>query len=288
MHQDFIENRKKLLGYFIKSLTKYNYLLISEEFQMFLRGPADFHKTSFSRRNVTYPQISQKYSKVFEVYAFYDRTPETEKEIGELKSFFELGKGVIEKLEHVCETNQQVFKQIDNGTIRIMGAIKDLTNFYGEKVLEVTTRPAAADPYADLLDWCKTNLLEIKGILEGIGRRGDLEKAKLVTLNNIEEQKRNISKRQSGKKKLIQYFNKKSNEYYISQSENEIQNLVQNVAALDSILNVSAAMILKDEYPEFKSRKIFTLGVVVDISAEKSHQEIESIVAQLKELEAKI
>lgn len=278
----------KLLGYFIKNLSKYRYLLVSEEFQLFLRGPTDFHKSGIMGRPVSYYQISQKYNKVFEQYAFYTRTPETEKEISDVTEFFNHGKGLIEKFEAQCKLSQQVFKQIDDGTNKIMGNIKDLTRFYGEKIIEVRQRDKIEDPYEELLAWTRNTLLEIQGVLEGIGRRADLERSKSLTLQKIEEEKKNILKRQSGKKKIIQYFNKKSSEFYISQSENEIKNLEQSTTSLDCILNFSSAMMLKDEMPDFKNRKIFTLGVVVDISCERSQKELEGIIEQLKELEAKI
>ena len=237
---------------------------------------------------MNYYQIAQKYNKVFEQFVFHVRTPETEQEILELTAFFNQGKAAIDKLEHQCLQNQQLFKQIDNGTNKLMENIKELNGIYGEKTIEVELRQAAEDPYVDLLNWCRNNLLEIKGILDCISRRTDLEKYKVSLSNKIGEENRKIQNRKAGKKKIIQYFNKKSNEYYVNQSENEIHNLEQMISSVDTILNISSAMILKEEIPEFKSNKISTLGIIVDISSEKTEKEIQGFIKQFKDLESKI
>ena len=142
MNPDFIETRRKLLEHFIKDLSKNVYLLISEE----------FHKSGIANRHVNYYQIAQKYNKVFEQFVFHVRTPETEQEILELTAFFNQGKAAIDKLEHQCLQNQQLFKQIDNGTNKLMENIKELNGIYGEKTIEVELRQAAEDPYVDLLN----------------------------------------------------------------------------------------------------------------------------------------
>ena len=132
------------------------------------------------------------------------------------------------------------------------------------------------------------NLLEIKGFLESINRRADFERFRVIISNKIQEEKKKIEKKLLGKKKIIQYFNKKSNEHYINQSEKEIKEHEQMISTIDTILNISEAMILKQAIPEYKSNKFATFQLIVDISSERTEKEIQTIISYLKDLEARI
>ncbi|OMJ71439.1 hypothetical protein SteCoe_30347 [Stentor coeruleus] len=288
LEPNFIESRRKLLEYFLKTLSKYNYLLISEEFQLFLRGPVNFHKQSIVSKSPNFIVIGNKYTKVFESYSAKTTNPEIELEIKQYLAYFQQGKGLLERLEKTCKISENSYNAIDQDTVTMIQGIKELSTFYISNPLDVPERNKEENPYGDLVIWCRNILLEVGGIVEVINRRADIEKYKSTLGMKIEGEKANIEKRKAGKKKIVQYFNKKSQEYYISRSENEINQLEETIRNIDVIINVSGTMILQDEIPEFKNKKLETLLTANEISIDILQKELTSIVKQLKELEKNI
>jgi len=104
----------------------------------------------------------------------------------------------------------------------------------------------------------------------------------------VQDEKKSIANRQAGKKKLIQYLNKKSNEYYISQSEAVLQQLDEILAGIDVILNISAAIILKEEVPGFKQKKINALQIIIEVFEEMSEKGISAFIERYAEIKQKI
>ena len=276
------------MEYFLKNLTKNSYILISEEFQLFLRGPSNYHKSSFVNKLPNYVQIAQKYSKVFENYWSYKRGNDAEKEILNTVQFFETGKGIIEVLEKAAEECQGLFRGFEKRTGLIVEEILELTKMYGKRELYLNPCSPHSDPYGEVKTWCSNNLLEVKGISECVIRRSEIEKYKNLLLSKIQDEKQSIEKRQSGKKKLVQYLNKKSNEYYISQSESSIQQYEETISSLDIILNISAAIYLQEEVPAFKQKKTNTLQIIIEIFEEIGDKELSAFIDQFQEIHSKI
>ena len=272
----------------MKNLTKNSYILISEEFQLFLRGPSSFHKSSAVNKNPNYAQIGQKYSKVFENYWAYKREAEAEKEILGTLEFFEAGKAVIEKLEKAVEESQGLFRAFERKTGEIVEQLQELTKMYEGRELYLDPSGPREDPYSEVRTWCRNNLLEVKGITECVHRRAEIEKLKNSLLYKIQDEKKDIMRRQSGKKKLVQYLNKKSNEYYISQSESNIQTYEETISSLDVILNISAAIFLQEEVPVFKQKKTNTLQIIVEVFEEIGEKEISAFISQFQEIHSKV
>ncbi|OMJ86721.1 hypothetical protein SteCoe_11731 [Stentor coeruleus] len=285
---DFIESHRKLLEYFLKTLSKYNYLLISEEFQLFLRGPINFHKQNIVSKSQNLIVIGTKYTKVFENYITKTTNPDIELEIKQYLAYFQQGKELLERLERVCKINEENYYVIDQDTVRMIEGIKELSAFYRKNPLNVPERHKENNLYGDLMIWCRNTLLEIEGIIEVINKRAEIDKYKNSLDKKIEREKGNIEKRKAGKKKIVQYFNMKSQEYYINRSENEIHQLEETIKNIDVIINASATMILQNEIPEFKYKKHETLLISNEITIDILHKEFMSIAKQLKELQKNI
>jgi hypothetical protein len=288
LEANFIENRRKLLEYFLKNLTKNSYILISEEFQFFLRGPVNFHNSNIANKPANYVQIGQKYSKVFENYWNFKTSPEAEKDILTSADFFNQGKAIIEKLEKAAEECFMIFKGFEKKSAEIVSDIQELTKMYEKLELYLNPQDPHEDPYVEIRTWCRNNLLEVKGICECVHRRAEIEKVKKSLIGKIEDEKKSIQKRQAGKKKLVQYLNKKSNEYYISQSEANIQQFEACIAAIDIIINISAAIFLQEEVPSFKQKKTNTLHIVMEIFEEIGDKEIGKFIQEFEEIHQKI
>lgn len=288
LQPDFVESRRKLLEYFLKSITKNSYLLISEEFQLFLRGPQNFHKANIAQKAANFVQIGQKYSKIFEQYWSFKRDPDIEKEILNTADFFDKGRIAIEKVERCAEENQGIFISFEKKSDEIVHYIQELTKNYAKVELYLNPTEPVNDPYLELKTWCRNNILEVKGISECIHRRAEIEKYKNSLMNKVQDEKKSIANRQAGKKKLIQYLNKKSNEYYISQSEAVLQQLDEILAGIDIILNISAAIILKEEVPGFKQEKVNALRIIVEVFEEMSEKGISAFIGRFEEIKQKI
>jgi hypothetical protein len=270
----------------MKNLSKNSYILTSEEFQLFLRGPRNFHKSPSTQKTRTINQISEKYSKVFEKYLSFVKTPEIEAEVSEISKFMLQGRVIIERLEKQTIESQQIFQTIHNGMNKILTNIKELSAHYSNNVIDIDPIPIE-NPYEALIWWCKTTLLEISGVLETLSKRKDLQNLKISLGAKIEEEKKNIVKRQSGKKKFIQYFNKKPNEFYIARGEAEVKRLQELISNIENLFTISTAIVIQDEYPSFKSKKIFALQGVSVLFSEKSQENIQEIIALFQKLDEK-
>ena len=151
LEQEFVEKRRKLLEYFIKNLTRNYFILTSEEFQLFLRGPENYHKTGIANRSANYNEIALKYKKVFEQYSNFARSADIENEIREIGEFITAGKNTIESLEKNCSETIAKFKQIDNGINKLVFDIQSLKNHFSHDTIEITPRALLEDPYSELL-----------------------------------------------------------------------------------------------------------------------------------------
>lgn len=239
-------------------------------------------------KSANYVQISQKYSKIFEKYWSYKRTPEIESEILALADFFDKGKTIIEKLVKSADDNLVIFSAFEKKSEEIVACVQELTKRYSKVELYLNQRESLANPYTELKTWCRNTLLEVKGIGECIHLRAGIEKYKSTLLNKVQDEKKNIEKRQAGKKKLIQYLNKKSNEFYISQSEAQLQQLNEILAAIDVILNISAAIILQEEVVAFKQKKMNGLQLNVEVLEEISEKALGEFVDRFREIKDKL
>lgn len=233
-------------------------------------------------------QISQKYSKIFEKYWSYKTTPEVEKEILATADFFDKGKTVIEKLEKSADESLALFNTFDKKSEEIVVCVQELTKRYSKVELYLNQREPLSNPYTELKTWCRNTLLEVKGVFECIHLRSGIEKYKSTLLSKVQDEKKSIEKRQAGKKKLIQYLNKKSNEYYISQSEALLQQLNEIIAAIDVILNISAAIILQEELVMFKQKKLNGLQLNVEVFEEISEKALNDYVDRYREIKDKL
>ena len=264
------------MEHFLRQISKVRYLYSSEETQVFIRGLPCFHKSSIAEKEICYKLISFKYSKIFSQYQNFNRTAEIEKEISVILGHLNNGISNLEKLSTQSHENSTILKNFGVNLDKFMNIVADTRAFYGDNRDAKNLIVQIHDPYNNIIEWCRNNLLSISGFIECIYRQYELQRYKTAIVQKIEDKELEILKCTSGKKKTIQYFNHKPNEYYIGKIEAEITQLRELINALDNILNITAALIIYQDYPNFKEEKKNDLNKGLAVSYAR-HQEIFAI-----------
>lgn len=255
MQNEFVESRRKQLEHFLRQIARLSHLYGCDEMQEFLRGPPKFHRSDILTKQINWKLIALRYQSVFSQFSGFQRTTKVEKEIGELLGHLNNGISNLDTLIISCNDTFTSACALESCFIRLVTDINSTKRYFHEKLQEYPIGPTTLNPFAQLIYWCKNNTLSINGLIESIYKQYDLQKLKTKLLSKIEDEKAKISAIEKGKKKVIQFFNKKPNEFYKGISESEILSLKTNVEDIDTILNLSSALIMFHEFPNFKQQK---------------------------------
>lgn len=225
---------------------------------------------------------------MFERHIYSTWEVETEKEIRSFLSFIELGIEIYQQFLKKVFENQQIYKQMTIGVQKLLANLYETANSYTEKKIELNLKDQKINSYEELADFCNNNICEFKGMIDSINRVFEMSKYKSTLITKIEAEKAKIEKLKTGKKTIFQLFNRKTNDHYINTSDNEIRNLENLLASIESILNISSAIVTKEIIPEFKLSKFMALKVNIGAFCEKSENAIESLIDQFRDFEARI
>lgn len=155
MKPQFIEERRKLLEYFIKRLVSLTYIRHSEEFQLFIRSNLQYKKATNELRTLTYSEIASQFHNEFTEYLLFQLPPDYEKQKDQAESIFKSGVEALENFEELCKRNMEAFNIYDNGLLRLMQGIKDINSFYVQNYnvtkIDVRARQKHKNPFETLL-----------------------------------------------------------------------------------------------------------------------------------------
>jgi uncharacterized protein YukE len=261
---------------------------MSEECQLFLRGPPLFYQSEVISKPPDYIKIAAKYEKIFGKYASFCRTQEIEREIRSILCYLNSGISNIEDLYAQSIHNSQSFEEFDKETNKLLKNINNTLNYFENPSNNVKNNGSIESPYKDLRTWCNCNLLYINGFIECIYKQYELQKTKYDLESKLEEAKENASKIQKGKKKVIQYFNRKPNEFYLDKSELEIKRLTELIASYNLILNISSALVVHEEYSKFKIDKKNEFLEILKTTYGKNEYSFGVLTAKFKDLVAEV
>ena len=230
-------------------------LYASDEMQSFIRGSPRFHRSEVVNKQINYNYIAERYKKTFSNHVNSVRTAEVEKEISAILGRMNSGMHNLERMASQCTENLEALTRMDSGINKFMDIASDTKEFYADGPSERVSVVVFDNPYRELIDWCKCNLLSVSGLIDCIYRQYELQRYKNSIIEKIEEEKKELAERHGGKRKLLDVFTKKSSEGRIRKIEAKIELMARLVANLNIILDISAGLVINEYYPRFKSEK---------------------------------
>lgn len=280
------------MNYFLTQVARFEYLYISEPFQTFIRGPTDFLKPANDLKIVNYVQIGQSMRQLFPNYFTFQCTQESESQIEDACQYFKIGLDSLEKFEVICKENLENYNGLKDEAKNLLIGIRDVSDFYSEKYggtkIDAPEREPSENPYDELLNWTRADILDLRSIIEAMQKRQEHMKIKGKVEERLEEERGRLLKLQSGKKSFGQLFSKKSKEDHIARTEGEIKKFEEEIESLCVILNVASARLVNEVIAEFKESKIQTFESIMRKFTEASIKEFSMFINEAKHLESKL
>ena len=265
------------------------YLYHSNEFQTFIRGPADFIKISKDFKYNSYLQIAEKYQQNFSECSQKEETDDIDNQLEDSLRFFKASLENLEKIESVCKESVDSFESYAKETSQMLYGIKDINTFYTQKYnskeINLVIREECTNPYQILLDWNQIEILDLTSIINAISRKNDLVRTRVRATEKLEEEKKNLIKAQSGKKSWKNMLSKQTKEQKISKAENNIleaQKELDTLKFIEHILNIKLSMI---DIPSVKQNKAETYESVLKAFINSSVEEFEGLINQAKQID---
>ena len=173
-----------------------------------------------------------------------------------------------------------------------MIGIKDVNSFYSEKYggiqIEILERELTPNPYEDLLNWIRCDILDLRGIIESIQKRQETVKLKSKFEERLEGERDKLAKIQSGKKSISQIFSQKSKEDHASKTESDIKQVEEEIEGLNFIINISTARLVNEIISEFKESKTRKFEYTMKCFTDLSIKEFSIFINEAKQLESKL
>ena len=273
LNKDLIHKRKKLLDYFIGKVVSYNFLYKSEAFQLFIRNPSDFIKSSKSITACSFIQMAESMKKNLEVSENFQGT-ESHSEV--VKSFYGLledGLRRVKALKKTCKKNVLSFYRYEDGLAHLSLGIGQVSQHFFQNigVLEVLQKKAS-NPYKVLLDWARREAVEIEAKLESIDKKEYLESVLAKSQARLSKQQQELESFQGGKRGLMQKLRKKNDEEAGKELEGHVASTESEILALKKIISISVDRLINYLIPMFRDKEIEKFegtircyaGVVVD------------------------
>lgn len=273
LSKDLIHKRKKLLDYFIGKVVSYNFLYKSETFQLFIRNPGDFSKSSKNITACSFIHMAENLKKNLEVSEIFQVTESHLELINNFYRVLEDGLKKVKAFKKTCKKNVLSFFRYEHGLAELSSNIGQLSQHFFQNigVLEVLQKKAN-NPYKVLLDWARREAVEIEALLESIDKKGYLESVLAKSQARLGKQQQELESFQGGKKSLMQKLRKKNDEETVKELQEHVASTESEILALKNIISIAMDRFVNYLIPFFRDKEIEKLeatircyaGVIVD------------------------
>lgn len=261
----------------------------SDEFQTFLRGPADFLKISKDFKCDNYLQMAEKYQHHFGQCSERQEEDDTESQLEDSLRFFKVSLENLEKFEFASYCTVNTFENYARQSSQMLYGVKEINSFYTEKYnckeINLAIREECTNPYQILLDWVQAEVLDLQGIIQAIVKKQDLVKIRVKAAERVEEEKKNLVKAQSGKKSWKNMLSKQTKEQKINKAEAvilETQKELDTIRFIEHILNVKLSLY---DIPCIKQDKAEKYENILRSFINTSVEEFESLIQQARQID---
>jgi hypothetical protein len=250
-----------MLEDFLKRLVIVEFLLVSEEFQLFIRGTPEFEKESATLRVLSYPEIAANYTNQFSRFSNPSSDPmprlsEEEKFLNEASQRLKRIKDVAKRTKEQYGAFQESYNHLSEDFEWIEGQyLRECIGRDYKPLFRGTKREVFVNPYGFLYDWVKCELLDCRAGIEAIAKVRELETLKNRQASKLETDKVDLVKLQAGKTLLSQVFSFKSRANGITALEKEVEQLTEETQSLSIIIRIASCRLLEFELPRVKEAK---------------------------------
>ena len=257
----FIEDRRVMLEDFLKRLVVVEFLLVSEEFQLFIRGTPDFEKECAGLKMLTYPEIAANFTNHFSRFGTSAADPmpklaEEEKFLTEASIRLKRIKDVAKRTKEQYGAFQESYNALTEDFEWIEGKyLRECIGRDYRQLFRGTKRETLVNPYGFLYDWIKCELLDCRATIEAISKIHELESLKTRQSNKLETDKNDLIKLQAGKTLLSHVLTFKSRANGITSLEKDVEQLTDETQSLGVIIRIAGCRLVEFELPRVKEAK---------------------------------
>jgi hypothetical protein len=255
MSKDLIHKRKKLLDYFIGKVVSHIFVFKSEAFQLFIRGPADFVKTSRGVRCFNYEEILQSLQLNF---SHTESFVVSNNNVDFLNSFcdvLEESLKQVKKMKKLCKKAVLTFYRYEGSLAALTTSLSSTCQyFHPNREPLILFQAKATNPYKVLLDWARREVVEIESVLESIEKKSYLESILAKSHARRLKQQQELESFQSGKKSLMQRL-KKNDEETGKELEMQVASSDKEIQALQEIIRLATDLLVNFQLPSFRQKE---------------------------------
>uniref|UniRef100_A0A7S3IA72 Uncharacterized protein n=1 Tax=Fabrea salina TaxID=342563 RepID=A0A7S3IA72_9CILI len=288
MINNFVQQRMKLLDLFLTKVAGITHLYNSEEFQLFIRGPSDFRKASESLEKDNVVEASRRFQNHFAEFAMYPNNDYWKIEFEECLTFFRSGRDLMQKFEVVVKKNFDYFDSFRKESTAIVHLVNNLSEYFsafGIKEVSITPKENFSNPYCVLLDWTRSEILDLLAIIEAIEKQYELEKHLSKSEEKLSKFNTKLEKAKTGKKTFSQYFSSKTKEQLVEEIGKAISREKEVISAYQNLIKIIKARLINLELPRFKQQKVDKLEMVMRTYISSSKTEFETLISQLQQID---
>jgi len=280
-----------MLEDFLKRLVVVDFLLVSEEFQLFIRGTPEFEKESATLRVLTYAEIAANYTNHFSRFGSSASDPmprlaEEEKFLNEASQRLKRIKDVAKRTKEQYGAFQESYNSLSEDFEWIEGQyLRECIGRDYKPLFRGNKRETLVNPYGFLYDWVKCELLDCRAGIEAITKVRDLETAKNRQTSKLETDKTDLVKLQTGKTLISHLFSFKSRANGITSLEKDVEQLTEETQSLNIIVRIASCRLLEFELPRVKEAKEAVYAAAMRKFARSSALECEELGKAFRSIE---
>ena len=263
---------------------------------MFIRGTSDFKGMCSQLKRYSAAEISEVYRKEFAEFANREVASDVLSGLNVYQQFF---KGILVSLKEfkkVAKTAANYYSAFHENYSRL----SDCFSVFEENCLSEyspSTRrpvflkwstPTSLNPYEVIYDWLKMERLDVKAMLEALGRREELQGIKEKMEGKVQGDAADLSKLQAGKSTISGLFSRKPKETQISSLQAQIAQGEEDLKGIGEALGIVTLRLHAYEIPRFKELKAARYEMVMKSFATLSVAEFEEVVKVCRTMEANL
>jgi len=262
----------------------------SPEFQLFIRGPTDFLRAANEVSKPSNSEILTEMDRNFHQYSTPESIPDSAFE--QPYEYFKQGLEKLKKFERVCENivrNYSTFTQEHSHLLEGINQISEFqNNYFGSQKIDIPTREMYSNPYWVLLDWVRTEILDLNAIIQTVESRNSVSSELSRCEHALSKLESDQKKTSEGKKSLSQILSSKTPEERSRVIQASIHDQEEKIQSLKSLLNLISNKMLTFDIPRFKQQKANKFEVVMRSFSGSATEEFNYFIEHSSAIEQKL
>ena len=161
----------RLLENFIRKSSAIIHLYTSQAFQMFIRNPSGFDVVMKSIKPLTNLDLYLNFKENFPIESSFEYSEETSIYVSQTILYLRNSLVMIKNMKTVVKKNIENFHKMKFHLCKLMTGIKELGPvFKNDNEVEFNVKRKRYQMYQVLLDWCRSEILDIEAMIEGINK----------------------------------------------------------------------------------------------------------------------